>query len=309
MHKFFDLHCDTVHKIPEDSGMFSLPSAHVDIERLEAGGYGLMTFAAFVNAGRTDDPYGDCLRLIERMNTAVSESGGRLAHVTTKRSLAENEKNGAVSALLSVEEGGVIEDDLSRIDELFRLGVRMMTFTWNYDNDIAGSANGEEKYGLSDFGREFLAGLEGAGIIADVSHLSDKGFYDVAEAAARPFIASHSNARAVFSHPRNLTDDMIRIIGGRGGIIGLNFCADFIGGDGGLDMLCRHARELADCGGIECVAIGGDFDGIPTNPAIPDCSALPALSCALSDFGFTSREVDLITGGNAERFLAENLPE
>ncbi len=307
MQKIFGLHCDTVHKIPDDGDLYSIPSAHVDLERMAAGGYGLMTFAAFVNAGCTDDPYGDCLRLLERLHAAVSVSHGALAPVLTARDLAENERAGVMSALFSVEEGGVIEDDLSRVRELYGLGVRMITLTWNYDNDLAGSSRGERRYGLTELGREFLAELESARIIADVSHLSDAGFYDVAAAATRPFIASHSNARAVFDHPRNLTDDMIRVIGRRGGVVGLNFFADFIGGDGGVEMLCRHAREIADCGGIDAVAIGGDFDGIPTNPALPDCSAVPRLFDALHDFGFTPREVDLITGGNAKRFLSENL--
>ncbi len=307
MTKIFDLHCDTVHKIKEGGGLRRIPEAHVDIERLREAGYGLMTFAAFVNAGRTDDPYGECLRLLQTLHDEIDKNGDVVGAVLCPADLAKNEAAGKLSALLSVEEGGVIEEDIGRIGELFGLGVRMMTFTWNYDNDIASSVNGQNGGGLTDFGHEFLSELEKYGIIADVSHLSDKGFYDVAEAAKKPFIASHSNARAVCPHRRNLTDDMIRIIGDKGGIVGLNFCADFVGGDGGVRMLCRHAREIADCGGIECVAVGGDFDGIETNPALPDCTATERLADGLRDFGFASREVDLIMGENAKRFLTDNL--
>lgn len=306
MYKIYDLHCDTVHKIGDD-GMRRIPGAHVDLLRLRDAGYGLMTFAAFVNTGYTEDPYGDCLRLLSALHREIEANGDIAAPVLCADDIMKNEACGRVSALLSVEEGAVIEDEISRVSELYDLGVRMMTFTWNYDNDIATSSRGTGEGGLTPFGREFLAELERVGIIADVSHLSDAGFYDVAKASARPFIASHSNARAVCAHERNLTDDMIRIVGRKGGIVGLNFCAPFIGGDGGLEMLCRHARELADCGGIECVALGGDFDGIPDNPALPDCTATPRLADAFRDFGFTSREVDLIMGGNARRFLCENL--
>lgn len=306
MYRIYDLHCDTVHKIGE-GGLRRIEGSHVDLERLQKTGYGLMTFAAFVDAGRTDDPYGDCLRLLHTLREEIAANGDIAAPVLCAADIAKNEADGRVSALLSVEEGAVIEDEISRIGELYDLGVRMMTFTWNYDNDIATSSRGQSDGGLTPFGYDFLAELERVGIIADVSHLSDAGFYDVAKAATRPFIASHSNARAVCAHERNLTDDMIRIVGQVGGVIGLNFCPPFIGGDSGLTMLCRHAREIADCGGVECVSLGGDFDGIPDNPALPDCTATPRLADALRDFGFTSREVDLIMGGNARRFLSENI--
>lgn len=306
MDKFFDLHCDTVHKI-SDGGLRNIPGAHVDLLRLREAGYGLMTFAAFVNAGYTDDPYGDCLRLLHTLNDEIRANDDIASPALCPADIMRNEAAGRLSALLSVEEGGVIEEDLGRVGELYGLGIRMMTFTWNYDNDIATSVNGTREGGLTEFGYDFLSELEKYGIVADVSHLSDAGFYDVAKVAKRPFIASHSNARAVEPHRRNLTDDMIRVIGNKGGVIGLNFCADFVGGDGGIEMLCRHAREIADCGGVETVAVGGDFDGIETNPALPDCSATPRLAEGLCDFGFTSREVDMIMGGNARRFLIDNL--
>ncbi len=307
MYKIFDLHCDTVHRIKDGGSLRRIPEAHVDLERLREAGYGLMTFAAFVNAGYTDDPYGECLRLIAKIKEGIAQNGDLVGAALCPADIARNRAEGKISALLSVEEGGVIEEDLGRVAELYDLGVRMMTFTWNYDNDIAGSVGGTRGDGLTEFGRDFLSELEKYSIIADVSHLSDAGFYDVAAAAKRPFIASHSNARAVCPHRRNLTDDMIRIIGNKGGIIGLNFCTDFVGGDGGLGMLCRHAREIADCGGIESVAVGGDFDGIETNPALPDCTYVPRLAEELRDFGFTEREVDMIMGGNAERFLNDNM--
>lgn len=307
MYKIFDLHCDTVHRVTEENGLRQNPAAHVDLLRMKEANYGLMTFAAFVDAGYTEDPYGDCLRYLETLRGEIAANGDLIAPVLCGVDIAKNEAGGLMSALLSVEEGGVIEDELSRIGELYDLGARLMTFTWNYDNDIATCVKTTGGEGLSDFGYEFLAELERVGMIADVSHLSDAGFYDVAKAATRPFIASHSNARAVCDNGRNLTDDMIRIVGQKGGVIGLNFCTYFIGGDAGLTMLCRHAREIADCGGVECVAIGGDFDGITTNPALPDVTATPKLAEALREFGFTSREVDMIMGGNAKRFLVENI--
>ena len=306
MHKIFDLHSDTVHKI-EKTGFRSSPEAHCDLLRLKDAGYGLCVMASFVDAGRSDDPFGDCVSYIERLRGETEKNGDIAALVASADDLELAAASGKEGIMISVEEGGVVEDDLDRVAELARLGVRIMTFTWNYDNDISGCAHMSNDRGLTDFGCEFLRALEDARITADVSHLSDAGFYDVARLAGRPFIASHSNARAVCAHGRNLTDDMIRIIGQKGGVVGLNFCADFVGGGGGLEMMCRHAREIADCGGIEAVALGGDLDGIPTNPAVRDCSQTPRMAEALCAFGFTPREVDMIMGGNAERFIRGNM--
>lgn len=306
MHRIFDLHSDTVHKIA-DTGLRSCPDAHVDLLRMAKAGYGMAVLAAFVDARRTDDPYGDCISYLDRIRTETENNTDIAALITSRADLLRSEADGKVGIMLSVEEGGVIEEDIGRVRELYDRGVRMMTFTWNYDNDISGCSRVSNDTGLTEFGCEFLSALEEAHIIADVSHLSDAGFYDVANLASRPFIASHSNARAVCDHGRNLTDDMIRVIGSRGGLIGLNYCAPFVGGDAGLTMLCRHAREIADCGGVETVALGGDLDGIPTNPAIPDCTAVPALWDALHSFGFTAAECDGIMGGNARRFFTEML--
>ena len=306
MHRIFDLHSDTVHKIAE-TGLRSCPDAHVDLVRMKEAGYGMAALAAFVDAGRTDDPYGDCLSYLDRIRTETEKNGDIARLITSLEDLTATARDGKVGIMLTVEEGGVIEEDIGRVRELAERGVRIMTFTWNYDNDISGCSHVSNDRGLSEFGCEFLGTLEESHIIADVSHLSDAGFYDVAKLAKRPFIASHSNARAVCAHGRNLTDDMIRIIGSRGGIIGLNYCAYFVGGDGGLSMLCRHAREIADCGGVGTVALGGDLDGIPTNPAIKDCTEVPALWDALHKFGFTPSECDSIMGGNAERFFSEML--
>ena len=142
--------------------------------------------------------------------------------------IIKNQKNNKMSALLSIEEGGACKGDLALLRNFYRLGVRMMTLTWNYENELS-FPNGhfydeksKERRGLKEKGFEFINEMERLGMIIDVSHLSDDGIYDVYNNTKNPFIASHSNARSICSHQRNLTDDMIKKIGERGGIIGVN---------------------------------------------------------------------------------------
>ncbi len=314
-----DLHCDTVYRIG-DEGLRSIKDSHIDLERMISSHYALGTFAAFVNTGACPCPWEKCLSLLATLRRETERNSDVLAPVLGREDLARNMSEGKVSILYSVEDGGVIGDDISRIDELHSLGVRMMTLTWNYKNALASpaydcrccapmscSCGYNESEGLTPLGFEAVRLMNEKRMIIDVSHLSDKGFYDIAEASSAPFIASHSNARSIHHVKRNLTDDMIRIIGERGGLIGLNYYAEFIGGEGGFETLARHARRIREKGGIECLALGSDFDGIEYNPFIPDCTAVPLFPEYLERAGFTDGEIDQIMGKNVLRFLSENL--
>lgn len=318
-----DLHCDTVHKLSE-YGLRDNPTSHVDLRRMLSAGYALGTFAAFVDAKHTSfpSPWDECLSLIGQLHDEFRANSDLITPVLWSGDIDTALSGGKMMALLSVEEGGVVEHDISRLDNLFSLGVRMTTLTWNYENTLACPAycSGAEGAmptvlgntyiggGLTELGRSFVEKCNELGIIIDVSHLSDAGFYDIARFSRRPFIASHSNAREVTPYLRNLTDDMIKIISSRGGLIGLNLAVDFLGGGDG-ESLVRHAIHIAKIGGVDCLALGGDLDGIPTNPYFPDCAAVPKIADYLLAAGFTSGEVDKIMGENVLRFLRENLPK
>lgn len=314
-----DLHCDTVYRIGDEK-LYSIKDSHLDLERMIKSQYALGTFAAFVNMGSCPCPWEKCLSLLSTLRRETERYSSILAPVLRKEDPALNMEKGKMSILYSVEEGGVIGDSLSRIDVLYELGVRMMTLTWNYKNSLASpafdcssnapmscSCGYNESDGLTPLGFEAVRMLDEKRMIIDVSHLSDKGFHDIAEASRRPFIASHSNTRSIQPVKRNLTDDMIRIIGKRGGLIGLNYCSEFIGGEGGFETLARHARRIREKGGVECLALGSDFDGIEYNPFIPDCTAVPLFPEYLERADFTDDEIDLIMGKNVLRFLSENL--
>lgn len=203
----------------------------------------------------------------------------------------------------------------------------MMTLTWNFPNEIGFPnihmpENGgepdftvpETERGLTEFGFDLIEEMQRIGMIVDVSHLSDAGFYDVASHAKKPFVASHSDARSVCRAVRNLTDDMIRTLAEKGGVTGLNYCADFlsdgvpgISNEGTLEAIVRHAKHIVNVGGEDCLGLGSDFDGIPTHAELTGADKLPLLDRALSKAGFTQRQREKIFSENVLRVYREIL--
>ena len=215
---------------------------------------------------------------------------------------------GKTAALLTVENGSALGGNLERVGELAQDGVRMLTLTWNGVNEIgSGNVSGQ---GLTDFGRVFIPELERLGILADLSHLNDRGFHDFLEVSERPFVASHSNARAVCPHLRNLTDDQIREMAARRCLIGLNFCNDFLRGDGKpatLDDLFRHIDRFLELGAEDCLALGSDFDGCPLAPCLSSPEQSAGLYACFRERGFSQALAEKILFRNALEFFRANL--
>ena len=194
---------------------------------------------------------------------------------------------GKAAVILTVENGAALGGRLERIERLARDGVRMMTLTWNGENEL-GSGH-ETDRGLSSFGKAAVQALERQGILVDVSHLNDQGFEDLLDISEKPFVASHSNARSVCGHRRNLTDWQIREMAARGCLIGLNYYSPFLRSDGcpaGLDDLYRHAAHFLDLGAENCLALGSDFDGAD----LPPCLDSPSKAAGLWDY-LTGRHI------------------
>ena len=299
---------------------------HLDLTRMRRAGYSLQAFAAFVDLGEEADPLEACREQIRILQEELAANGDWAAPMTCWQDYEENLRQGKLSALLSLEEGAVCRGEPEILRELYQAGARMMTLTWNHANGLGhpnqveyspekGITCRPEEKGLTEKGRTILEEMEALGMLVDVSHLSDGGFWDVVRHTRRPFLASHSNARAVCGHTRNLTDAMIREIGNRGGLIGLNFCVPFLRPDwrpgdergGTPEEMAAHLRHLRDVGGMECLALGSDFDGIDELPSFGDCTGLPALWEVLGKAGFSEDQREQIFHGNAERFFRENL--
>ena len=327
--KVWDLHCDTLSELrrAEKNGTpasFAHNDLHIDLEKLQAGDYMLQCLAAFVNLADPTpgaDPLVTALEEIDLFKRIMAKYPDRIAPVYTAADICKNAEAGKISGLLTVEEGGCCKGSLGVLRRMYELGVRMMTLTWNHDNELAapqanpgGPLAAQTQRGLTETGFAFLAEMERLHMIVDVSHLSDRGFWDIAEHSTRPFAASHSNCRALAPHCRNLTDEMIRVMAEKGGLVGLNYCSGFLD-DQPRPELCRsttalmarHAAHFKQVGGIEIIGLGSDFDGIGGKLEMGDCSKLPLLADALRKEGFTEDEVEQIFFRNARRFFEENL--
>jgi membrane dipeptidase len=191
------------------------------------------------------------------------------------------------------------------------LGVRLISLTWNGENCF-GFPNSADPalmaLGLKPFGIEAVREMNRLGVIVDVSHLSDGGFWDIRKHGAKPFVASHSNARALSPHPRNLTDDMIRALADAGGVAGVNYCPAFLSRDvtsgvSTVDLVVQHIGHLIKTGGEDCVSLGGDWDGITGDIELRGPEKMGILFDALADAGHPGRVIEKIAWGNALRVI------
>ena len=330
--KVFDLHCDTLSELryaendnkPLD---FNCSPLHVDLQRMKQGDYLLQCFACFVNLENDGNaPLYACMQMVDIFYRLLETYPEDLTQIRTPEDIRNLPGSGKIGAMLTIEEGAVCKGDLRILRDLYRLGVRMMTLTWNYQNELAwpNSVPGAMKddwpcapvtdKGLTPKGIEFVEEMEKLHMIVDVSHLSDGGFWDVVKYAKRPFAVSHSDARQICGHVRNLTDEMIRAIGERGGIIGLNYYPSFLDPSedrsnvhSRISDMAVHARHIMQVGGADVLALGSDFDGIFGDLELTGVQDLPKLAQGLEKAGFTTNEIEKIFHGNAMRFFEENL--
>ncbi len=327
---FIDMHCDTLTQanMHFQHDVYQLPLEMLDVVKLKKGGAKVQFFAV-------------CLPKITTVRTLGSLYEGdwkhirRLAgilhntcnlhpdHIALCRSIEDLEKNeaaGRISAILTIEDGRDINGDMKRLELYHRLGVRLITLTWNFENCFGYPNTPGGKFvpqemmdrGLSSFGKDAIGEMNRLGILIDVSHLSDGGFRDVAQLSDKPFVASHSNCRAICSHPRNLTDEMIRTLAEKGGVMGLNQYPLFLyngATESRVEDYLAHINHMRDVGGIGCIALGSDFDGIGRScrPKMKGPQDYPKLANLLLDSGYTEDEVDRIFYKNAERVLREVL--
>lgn len=260
----FDAHCDSISfflNSTEDS--LSKSGGHLDLERTGSFAPYAQFFALFADSTVCGPAMGERYQiLLERFRREVSGHSGRIVHCRTAREACIAGEQGKIAAFLSVEGGELLDCDPEKLDAAYWDGVRAINVTWNHANALSGSHKDHPEQGLTDRGRRFVQRVRELGILIDVSHLSDPGFWDVLEYAPGPVIATHSNARDVFFHTRNLTDEQITAIINCHGVIGLNLFVDFMGREPtSVDTVIAHLEHILDLGGADTVALGGDWDG------------------------------------------------
>lgn len=309
--KLIDLHCDTILNCIDSDGKIKLNRNDlcIDIQKLKRADSLGQFFALFVDLERYSNPMDRCLYMIDGFYSEIEENSDDVAFAGSIKELKKNRSEGKISAFLTVEEGGVLEGRLQNLRTLYKRGVRLITLTWNYPNCI-GYPNFQWEHkdkGLTAFGEEVVAEMNRLGMLIDVSHLSDQGFYDAARLSKKPFVASHSDARTVVNHWRNLSDDMLKKLAEKGGVAGLNLEPEFLGDGGSVEAMVKHVIHMANTAGIEAIAIGTDFDGCSPLTAITNIGDIHILVHALSKAGFSDEDIEKIMYRNAKRVIKDVL--
>lgn len=269
MKSYADAHCDTVVKAMEAGENLLEFGGQLNLEKLSAYGPAVQIFAIWLEPRFYPIAMRQTMKYLDDYLGQMERYSERIGMVKRFSDILENKKQGRISAILSLEGGEALEGELAALRLYYRLGVRLMTLTWNYRNALAdGVAERDTGGGLTTFGKAVVKEMERLGMLVDVSHLTDAGFYDVARLAEKPFVASHSNARTICQHPRNLTDEQLKIIGEIGGFVGLNFYPPFVAEKNSVNQedLLRQLTHMLDKAGEDAVGLGSDFDGIDTTP-------------------------------------------
>lgn len=310
--KVVDFHCDVLCKLLLDEHLTfqdSKPgSLDVTYERLKAAGTVLQTFAIYIPEslnGRLEP----ILESVDRFYQQVLACKDMML-VRSAQDLELCLKTGKIGALLSLEGVDGLQGQISMLRILQQLGIRAAGLTWNHANWAADGAMEPRGGGLTAAGRRFVEECSKLDIMVDVSHLSERAFWDVAELSQKPFLASHSNARAICDHPRNLHDRQIAEIINRNGMLGITFVPWFVSGAETvvIDDLLRHIEHICELGGEEHIMLGSDFDGIDRYiSGLTHPGELSSFTDALLK-RFTSRQTEQFMSGNAIRFLRSNLP-
>lgn len=318
--KYIDLHCDTLMQafIQGKQDLSALNRTMLTLDKLKQGGAYAQFFAIFIPplSSRTQFPQlPDDDRYIEILSGILAQTAQNhptdLFRACGGDDLSACREPGAVAAYLTLEDGRPVQGRLEKLDTYARMGIRLITLTWNEANCF-GSPNSNDpavmNTGLTPFGREAIPHMEELGILVDVSHLSDGGFWDVVRLSRKPFVASHSSCRALCPHPRNLTDDMIRAVADCGGVVGINFGPAFISPDPNhpvstLEGIAAHIRHAVNVGGIGCVALGSDFDGVTGQMEIDGPDKIPLLLQQLHKEGFSTWECEQIAWKNTQRVI------
>lgn len=320
---YIDLHCDTLTGWMDRGkvrDLYRLPDQMCDLERLRQVGAAAQFFAIFFPP-TTELPLGHTEESVFRtswqlLQDAVRAHSNCFALATSQEQLLSNWNQGKLSGILSIEDGRMVQGKLDRLDWLYQEGVRCIALTWNFGAcnipNCFGAPNSPELQhtGLTPFGKEAVRYMQHLGMLVDVSHLSDGGFWDVVDCTEKPFIASHSNSRSLCSLLRNLSDPMIRALANRGGISGISFCPDLVAlgtNQCTAEQIAAHVAHFIQVGGEDCVALGTDFDGIGGQVEVDEPTKMGLLLDALRRRGITSRQLDKFCYGNALRVLHDTM--
>jgi membrane dipeptidase len=323
--QFIDMHCDSVMlalaKDKEKHSLYDSKYTMVDFKKMKQGEAMVQCFAVFLPLEQAfdmmglekmdDESYIALARKCIMDNVSAHENIIKMAY--NADDIKENWDSGKMSAVLTMEDGRAVLGKLENIKRFYDMGFRACSLTWNFKNCF-GSPNSKGPdamaEGLTKFGKEGVKYMQELGMLVDVSHLSEGGFWDVANICKKPFVATHSNAKALSPHQRNLTDDQIKALAISGGVTGLNFAPAFLNEDVSCNdstarLLAKHARHIVNVGGINVCGIGSDLDGISGNIEIGSSDKMQMLVSALKKENFSDDEIEKIFYKNVLRVFKD----
>jgi membrane dipeptidase len=311
--RFADLHVDTLNRARERKWdlLRGAPDAHVDLPRLRSSGVGCLGLSLWADPER--DAVAWTEDLLEDAHGLMASAPDDFALLLDRASLREVD-GGRVGLLITVEGAHGIGDSLERMERLVARGVRSLTLTWNNSNGLADSSREErDPSGLTPLGHEFVAALRRWGCVVDLSHVSKATFWDAMEVASDGSWVSHSACETLARHPRNLDDEQIRALSRADSVIGVVVYPEFLGPDDPesvtLETVADHIEHAVSVGGIRCVALGSDFDGISLLPrGMKGVEDFPKLFEVLMLRGWTEDMLEALCWRNAMRVLERSLP-
>ncbi len=321
-----DAHCDTLlllgkslmefdsnlSKDKDEKSFYRNDTTAVDIEKLQKGNVDLQFMAVFIEpVFNPDFSLKKSLSYIDLLYRKIEENSQYISLIRNFKDLERNKKEAKKSVILALEGGESITNDIAVLRMMYKLGVRCITLTWNYRNNIAdGVSDSISGGGLTNFGREVVKEMNRLGIIVDISHISEKGFWDVINITRKPIIASHSCAYKLCNHIRNLNDKQIKAISRVNGAIGINYCTSFLENNPSkatVKSIVNHIEHIAEVGGIDCVGLGSDFDGAKVPKDVFDISQIYKIKDEMTNRGFKAQEINKVMGNNFVRIIKEVL--
>ena len=288
----------------------------IDLPRIKEGGVDCLIFAQCVSS--PDYQGRRLMRLLQMLDVFYSEvekNSDRIALAKTHQEVIDAVRGGKIAAILSIEGGESLEGDIGVLRMLYKLGVRALTLTHFPRNELGDGSRDDSGSHLTDFGVAVVEEMNRLGMIVDVSHLNEVGFWDVMEKTKSPVIASHSNCKALCEHHRNLMDEQIEALAKNGGVINLSYCANFIKQvvtpedmkKVGVDDWLDHLDYVVDLVGPDHVGLGSDFDGGCGFPGMDDITKMPNIARGLVARGYSDEDIEKILGGNNLRVFKEVL--
>ena len=311
---YIDSHCDTLSKSLDTGKDLLKNDLQFSIEEANKLGGGIQVMACFIKTHFLSAPNGGferCVNILNKFKDFQKANNVDIL-VKNKNDIIDAINSNETKVILSIENGAAISGNLENVDYFYNEGIRIMSITWNDDNELGCGAKTKNDAGLTKLGFEYVKKLSEKGIIIDVSHLSEKSFWDVINTTDKPVVATHSNVYEICNHSRNLKDDQIKEIAKRGGMIGICFYSDFLNSDKKADVkdIVKHIIYIKDLVGIDCIGLGSDFDGMSYDEVVSGVERIGAIHNIMDEMkfqGFSCEEIVKVMWKNWAEFFIKML--